>query len=268
MSREVPVEVRPGELETLGLIELRRATGALQIVSNLEGVRAHLIPVQAEAGVLDVPEIEGILPILLDRAVVARYRAVFSRDGWPLQRSEIEVVAGGEVKESVAFPAARVDLLSDPAGAEVWVNDVRQGVTPLLDWPLSPGSLRIRYLLRGYRPYEELMVLRDGSTNRLSARLVAEGRIFSSDELDVQPIPVVLSGPAVAGMEGRPMGRVRVSLIVDSVGRAREARVIESSDPDWAQRVLDASANWRFRPGEISGRPVDAQIEVPLIVGR
>ena len=61
-------------------------------------------------------------------------------------------------------------------------------------------------------------------------------------------------------------GRVSVQFVVDTLGRAEMTglRVVESSDPLFAQSVRAVLPRYRFSPGEVGGQKVRTLVQLPF----
>ena len=61
-------------------------------------------------------------------------------------------------------------------------------------------------------------------------------------------------------------GRVSVQFVVDTLGRAEMSglRVVEASDPLFAQSVRAVLGRYRFSPGEVGGQKVRTLVELPF----
>lgn len=68
--------------------------------------------------------------------------------------------------------AIRCEFVSDPAGADIIIDGVlRNGKTPEKFYDIGPGRHHIRFELRGYEPFDDLIVLRGGEFVVRKARL-------------------------------------------------------------------------------------------------
>ena len=88
------------------------------------------------------------------------------------------------------------------------------------------------------------------------------------DEVDVQPRVVRAlppSYPAAAKEQGLN-GRVVLRFVVDIDGWACEPEVI-SAEPEgiFEQAALDAVAEYRFKPAEKDGKPVNCIVRMPVV---
>ena len=61
-------------------------------------------------------------------------------------------------------------------------------------------------------------------------------------------------------------GRVVVQFIVDTLGRAeqRDVKIVEASDPAFADAVRSVLPRYRFTPGEAGGRKVRTMVQLPF----
>jgi protein TonB len=61
-------------------------------------------------------------------------------------------------------------------------------------------------------------------------------------------------------------GRVVVQFVVDTLGRAeqRDVKIVEASDPAFADAVRSVLPRYRFTPGEAGGRKVRTVVQLPF----
>jgi len=64
--------------------------------------------------------------------------------------------------------------------------------------------------------------------------------------------------------KARFQGSVMLALEVDSEGHPRNIRVVQSLGLGLDERAIAAVAQWRFKPGLLNGRPVNAPIRVEV----
>lgn len=74
-------------------------------------------------------------------------------------------------EETMILDSGVVNVLSDPAGAEVSVNDVVRGVTPLLVKGVPKGRAMVKFKLPGFRDEMRELVMRAGDQQTLSIAL-------------------------------------------------------------------------------------------------
>ncbi len=69
-------------------------------------------------------------------------------------------------------------------------------------------------------------------------------------------------------LKKRHAGKVLVSLTVGAFGTVQNARIVESSHPQFAEAVQRAVTKWRYRPWKaVDGKPSSVEIAVPIIFG-
>lgn len=69
-------------------------------------------------------------------------------------------------------------------------------------------------------------------------------------------------------LKKRHAGKVLVSLTVGAFGTVQNARIVESSHPQFAGAVQRAVTKWRYRPWKaVDGKPSSVEIAVPIIFG-
>jgi len=77
------------------------------------------------------------------------------------------------------------------------------------------------------------------------------------------PLPVKVVSPT--DLSPRWIGAtVTLSLTVDASGQPRDIAVLQPADPELAQRVVAALAQWRFTPALEKGAPVARKIVLPV----
>ncbi len=64
--------------------------------------------------------------------------------------------------------------------------------------------------------------------------------------------------------KARFQGSVMLAMEVDSEGKPRNIRVVRSLGMGLDERAMDAVSRWRFKPGLLNGRPVDAPVSVEV----
>jgi TonB family protein len=96
------------------------------------------------------------------------------------------------------------------------------------------------------------------------------GIVVTSADADEPPRLLEAGQPQPpAGLEGMP-GRVVLSFIVDTLGRAEPAsvRVVQSTSPAFDQPAREVLLRSKFAPGRNAGRPVRVLVEQPVFFER
>lgn len=73
--------------------------------------------------------------------------------------------------------------------------------------------------------------------------------------------PVYPPAARAAGKEGR----VLVAIVISRDGEVTAAKVIEATDPIFAEPALAAVKQWKFNPGMVNGHPVNMSSTVPVV---
>ena len=105
-----------------------------------------------------------------------------------------------------------------------------------------------------------------GEVQAIAAKETAKEEAFDVSELDKRPEPVSQVQPAYPPelRKAKIEGKVTLLCFVTAEGRVEDARVGNSSRPEFEKPALEAIRKWRFRPGVKEGRPVGAYLSCPI----
>lgn len=153
-------------------IELRLAPlpGRLQVNSSLEDIE-----------VLIDDEPVGVVPGVIEEVARGPHLIEFRKYRYFPERQEIEIEGLGitQTVEVSLNPAwGQMELTSAPAGAEVLVDGVPVGVTPLTTEVLETGT-QLSIAMRGYKTWESEVSVKAGTTEShpLIELIVADGTV-------------------------------------------------------------------------------------------
>jgi protein TonB len=59
-------------------------------------------------------------------------------------------------------------------------------------------------------------------------------------------------------------GVVTVSCTIDEKGNVVDAKVVKSSNPEFATPALNALSRWKFKPAKKAGNPVPIKVSFPI----
>ena len=76
------------------------------------------------------------------------------------------------------------------------------------------------------------------------------------------PVPIAVVSPIVGPEYNGAV--VKLEFVVDERGRPVDLAVKSSPDDRLAATVLDAVKQWRFKPAERDGSPVEARVALPV----
>jgi hypothetical protein len=74
-------------------------------------------------------------------------------------------------RPSPASSAATVSFYTTPKGAEVYLDNVRLGMTPLKLWTVQAGTHVVRFVKAGWKPIRFGFTIRAGETRNLRRTL-------------------------------------------------------------------------------------------------
>ncbi|NLX25006.1 MAG: PEGA domain-containing protein [Lentisphaerae bacterium] len=184
-----------GESKNLKL-QMKPITGLLQAVSNPEGAEVLIDGVS-----------RGTTPLLLTDLPLGEYRLEFQiREKFLPRTREVRLIDRSPVKVEVNLDSrmARLKVGSSPAGAEILVNGVLKGTTPMTVEDVVPGNAEVRVEMKGYIPFVREMAFAESTPyeiNPVLEALPAGLSVFSSpsgaavfvDNEDVGVTPLTLS---------------------------------------------------------------------------
>jgi hypothetical protein len=107
--------------------------------------------------------------------------------------------------------------------------------------PRSGGALNLYGVLKGPKVYTIYFDTRLGATVLQFSELNSDGPGFDGDLTAPDPLKTDLPDDIRSA-------RLILSCVIDRMGMLRQFHVLESGNAEFAKRVLDALANWRFRP--------------------
>ncbi|MCU0630266.1 MAG: PEGA domain-containing protein [Methanoregulaceae archaeon] len=171
---ENTVTVTSGEITpvTVTLVpEKSPDTGDLQVSSSPSGAAVYLNS-----------DFKGVTPIddSLDIVNLApgSYTVTVKKSGYQDYTITVSIQAGKNVQMNAALqpasqaPAfASVQIISSPGGADVYVNGVYIGITPLSSQKVNPGTYTVEIRMDGYTPYTTTGQVIAGQNIQLSAAL-------------------------------------------------------------------------------------------------
>lgn len=118
----------------------------------------------------------GVTPRLITGlAAKDTYSVKLSKPGYQTQTISVKFNGREPLvrEETMILDSGVVNVLSDPAGAEVSVNDVVRGVTPLLVKGVPKGRAVVKFKMPGFKDEVRELVMRAGDQQTLSIALTA-----------------------------------------------------------------------------------------------
>ncbi|MFZ9886234.1 MAG: protein kinase domain-containing protein [Myxococcota bacterium] len=179
-------------------------------------------PKSADAGALRVTTTPSGIPVYIDAQAVGLSPVTVARAVGMAEEVEIRVefpdqppvthaarfVPSQELPVVIAA-RARVEILSEPKGAQVWLDDVKLGTTPLVPLFLAPGApQRLRLSKKGYADYESTLVPEVGGLLRVS--VVLQREMVDAKGAADRPVPSTESGFGELVVNSKPWGMVYI----------------------------------------------------------
>ncbi|HEX5060091.1 MAG TPA: PEGA domain-containing protein [Kofleriaceae bacterium] len=206
------VQVKAPSMQT-GEKTVKVAAGSSQIVKFDLNSEAP-----ADSGLLKVVSMVPEAQVFIDGAAVGKvpvekrlsqgeHPVVVRLDGYKQFEQKVRVEAGQTVTVQASLkPVGRLRILSTPAQAQVVVNGLPIGKTPL-DQEVEVGETVVRIEMAGFQPFEQTLTIEGGKTQTLSRELAIAG--LSESELASQQ-----RGLSSFGARTLPRGRSTVDLMV------------------------------------------------------
>jgi hypothetical protein len=106
----------------------------------------------------------GRAPVALESLPEGRYHLVFALDGFKTLEKDVDVKSGqqSEIKAVLDVLPGRLLVVSDPAGAEVYLDDKRIGVAPVTIGNIPPGTHPVRLEMPGRSIVRDAVTIRPG----------------------------------------------------------------------------------------------------------
>ena len=151
------------------------STGDLLVTSSPSGATVYLNGnyqgVTSTAGPLDITDLTA-----------ATYTVLLKKSGYQDYTSTVKIVAGQTAQVAATLQAsgtqpagtASAEILSTPGGADVYVNNIYKGVTPLnlQNFPIdSTQSYTVTIKMEGYTPYTTSGKISPGQSVQINAAL-------------------------------------------------------------------------------------------------
>ena len=187
------------------------------------------------------------------------------------------------VLSRVAPTSGTADILSTPFGANVVVDGVAAGQTPLLQLKLKPGSRKVEFVKEGFEPLESTLTVEAGKKARLDATLKAivvatptpvptaepvdVSRVYNNLASELDTVAKKVAGSSASYPSELPKLRsgdsasVTVAFVVTEEGEVAEAKIVESGGGRVLEEaVLAAVRSWKYSPAVKRGIKVKVRI--------
>jgi len=266
-SFETTADIVGGETTDLGMIQLQKAAGTVDISSTPADVLYNLRLANAPAG--SAPFRTGRTPFKVDDVPPGDYLVVYQRLGWQDHAVPVQVSKGKTVTASYEYKGGSVVLTSYPAGAQVTRGGIAVGVTPVTLSGLPPQKVEYEFNLVGYEKATVSGTVVDNQSVTLNASLLSFDRVTLPRDIKTQPKALVQGAPKID--PAIPVGStITITFVVDRSGSTRDHtfQLKEKTDNAvFAQRCIDAIKLWKYSPAiGLEGKPINVKLSIPFNV--
>jgi len=225
-----------------------------------------------------VDEIEvGVAPVALPVAG-GRHKVRVAVAGYAPAELSLDIAAGTApppLRFSLEPVTARLSVTSQPEGATIRLDGKSLGTAPIAAVVIPPGRHELRVEKKGYAPSIRRIDAVAGEPIDVRARLTrmaTPGEIMPIAAPDPEPPPVPGALVAMDGsvfpprkVSGNPppypdearrvnlVGSVKVEMIIDENGEAKDVRVVGSAGEILDRAVVNAVRSWRYEPARKGG---------------
>ena len=264
---ETVAEVTGGETTDMGMIQLQKAVGSLEISSTPSDVQYSLRLANAALGA--APVRTGRTPVRIDDLAPGDYLVAYQRLGWQDRTVPVQIAKGKTATSALDYKGGSIVLISTPAGAQVTRGGIAVGVTPLTLSGLPTQKVSYDFNLPGYERMTLSGTVAENQSITLNASLLSLDRIAPTREIKNQPKPLIQGPPKID--PAIPVGStITITFVVDRDGSTRDHtfQLKESTDnAAFAQRCIDAVKLWKFSPAlNQEGKPINVKLSIPFNV--
>lgn len=257
------VEIKHAQTTDLGLIELTRQYGGMEIISEPSGLAFELRSTAAAPD--SKPLLTGTTPATVGDLNVGDYTVTLQRPGWKPITATGTVTPLGKTQMVPLFSTARLLLTSTPAGASVSRDGEVIGTTPLQLSELAPGDY---VFLLSLPDHDDSLVkarLAASADIDVATELVAFDRILKNSEIAQPPVATKTVAPDYSQRRAEGSAKAVISCVIDRNGVPQSLKVESASTEDFGKACLAALKQWRFTPARNkAGRTANVKVSVPF----
>lgn len=143
-------------------VAMKSLPGTLKLVSEPQGAKVTVNNKEV-----------GKTPMQLDTVSEGLYQVVYDLPGFQVLARQVEVRSGQqtEVKGVLKVKPGALSVTSDPSGADVFINEQRMGVTPLVIDNVIPGTISVRVEKAQFSTLRDVVTVKPGTQASFSAPL-------------------------------------------------------------------------------------------------
>ncbi|RJP76828.1 MAG: PEGA domain-containing protein [Desulfobacteraceae bacterium] len=227
------------------------ASGKASIASVPGGAEVYLNGLQ-----------KGLTPVVIHDLAEGEYEVILKKEGFDLHTEKIMASSSGTAEVTAMLKPAygALQIQSDPPGAEVFVDSIKSGVTPINLTQVKKGDHTVKLLKPGYDAWTKEIRITAGVQSELAATLsVAMGSISITSKPD----------DAMIYIEGIKHGKTPLMLKVEKGIRTIEIQ--KSGYEPWKQNVkimagdmIEIKAELIQSKGglQVNSRPSEADVTI------
>ena len=157
------ISVSEGERSTLN-VKLQQVSALVIIHTDPEGADVEIDGVS-----------RGATPVLITNLTPGRYRVKLQIPGFQPKEVELNAPSRTPVKLSISLnsDSAKLTINSTPSNAEVTLNGIAKGSTPVTLDRISAGNVTLELKAPGCAPYKQILTLSAGQDEDITAVLKA-----------------------------------------------------------------------------------------------
>lgn len=259
------IEIKRGQTTDLGLVELRRQIGGIEVLSEPEGLQFEVRPVNAR------PEEKalrrGVTPATVKDLPVGDYVITLHREGWKPLTTQATVASLSLTPVVPLYTSGQVHITSVPEGATVMSGETSLGVTPLLLPEVTPGELIYDLVLSGHDTLRIRGRVAAGGEVELTGTLKRFEQILQSTDISVAPVAIKTLLPEVLFAGADLSGEALLSCMIDTRGVPQSIQVEHASNEALGAACVAALKQWRFSPAKNkAGKTTTMRVTVPFQV--
>ncbi|MEK7392534.1 MAG: FlgO family outer membrane protein [Fibrobacterota bacterium] len=143
-------------------VAMKSLPGTLKLMSEPQGAKVTINNKEL-----------GKTPMQIDTVAEGQYRVVYELPGFVSMDRQVEVRSGQqtEVKGVLKVKPGSLAVTSEPSGADIYLNDQRMGVTPLVIDNVVPGTVSVRVEKGQYSTLRDVVTVKPGTQASYAAPL-------------------------------------------------------------------------------------------------
>jgi TolB-like protein len=162
---ETSVNLESNEFKTIEL-KLAKKVGRLRIITE---------PPQADIYLTE--HLKGQSPLLIDSINIGQYHLKIKKSGYIEFAQDIKIENLKETMLDISLQKpGPLKILSTPLEAEVYIDSLKRGITPIVLTELSPGEHRIELRKDGYNSFIDKINLDTSNETTISPTLISKDR--------------------------------------------------------------------------------------------